>query len=209
MAIGLGAMLPGAMDPTNPPVAGEPTSTPSTLLITRRVRPGSETAFEVWLRGVLAVMAGFPGHHSATVIRPGPGRREYVLLIRWSSAADLARWRGSDEARDWIGRAGPLTESVDARELHGLEAWFDLPGPRPPPRWKMAVLTWLAIYPLILLLSFVLAPWIAELPLPVRVAITAGILVPTMTWIMMPWLTGRFVGWLQPPTRPDASPPVS
>jgi len=37
----------------------------------------------------------------------------------------------------------------------------------PPPRWKMAVVTWLGVYPLITLLLLALGPLILGLPIPV------------------------------------------
>ena len=169
---------------------------PSTLLVLRKVRLGHEAAFEAWLRGVIEVSSKFPGHLGATVIRPGPGRPEYVLLVRWSTADDLRGWRSSESCREWLERVAPLTESVDARELHGLEAWFDLPGRPPPARWKMALLTLVAIYPLVLLFNVALGPALQELALPLRVALMSGMLVPTMTWVVMPALTRSFARWL-------------
>ena len=41
----------------------------------------------------------------------------------------------------------PLVEGEPVfRELNGLEAWFRAPH-NPLPRWKMAFLTWVAVWP--------------------------------------------------------------
>ena len=39
----------------------------------------------------------------------------------------------------------------------GLDTWFtlpDMPAPvKPPPKWKMALVTWLALFPMVIALS--------------------------------------------------------
>lgn len=169
---------------------------PATMLVLRRVRRGAEAEFEEALRDVIRAASAFDGHLGATVVRPAPGRPEHVLVVRWASAADLEAWRASATCAEWLARVAPITEALDAYELHGMEAFFDLPGPRAPARWKMAVVTFVAIYPLILALSALLQRGLPELPLALRVAVTSGVLVPLMTWVVMPWLTGRLARWL-------------
>ncbi|MBN2871727.1 MAG: hypothetical protein JXJ30_02290 [Halothiobacillaceae bacterium] len=53
----------------------------------------------------------------------------------------------------------------------------------------MAVVTFAAIYPLALLANVVLVPRTAAWPLLFRPLAFAGVLVPLMTWIVMPRLT--------------------
>ncbi len=78
----------------------------------------------------------------------------------------------------------------------------------PPPKWKMALLSILAIYPL-LLIVLPLMGTVFDIPYPsvpitigsefvVRTLVTAVILVTLMTWVAMPFLTKLFRGWLYP-----------
>lgn len=68
----------------------------------------------------------------------------------------------------------------------------------PPPRWKMAIITWIAIYPIITVLLMVLGPIIlGHLPIPVVTLILSITLVLLMTFIVMPLLTRAFRPWLQ------------
>jgi uncharacterized protein len=62
----------------------------------------------------------------------------------------------------------------------------------------MAVVTFAAIYPLALLANVVLAPRTAAWPLLFRPLAFAGVLVPLMTWIVMPRLTRLLRRWLYP-----------
>lgn len=178
---------------------------PLTMVVARRIKRGFEAAYEEWVRGVLAVAETFAGHQGATLLRPGvPEDREYVLVVRWATFEDLRRWNESPERNDWVRRAEPLAEEVKVTTQTGLETWFTIPGrppPAPPSRAKMAVLSWVAIYPLILTLNAALGPYLVPLAMPVRVLVTSLLLVPLMTWVVMPRVTRFFYGWLYPQRR--------
>jgi antibiotic biosynthesis monooxygenase (ABM) superfamily enzyme len=78
-----------------------------------------------------------------------------------------------------------------------LEVWFTPgPGQASPPRWKLAAVTALTIYPLILLVHFLLGPFLVELHVFVRSLISAVLLVCVMTYFAMPMMTRLFSGWL-------------
>jgi len=83
----------------------------------------------------------------------------------------------------------------------GLESWFTLPGEPsivPPPAHKMALVTWITIFPLITAIVVVTGPLLEELPLAVRLGITTALAVPLMTWVVMPRVTRLLRGWLYP-----------
>jgi antibiotic biosynthesis monooxygenase (ABM) superfamily enzyme len=85
--------------------------------------------------------------------------------------------------------------------LTGLEGWFTLPtqpGLPPPPRYKMALVTWLTIFPLITLVVVATAPLIGSWPLVARLAFTTGVTVSLMTWVVMPRTTRLLHRWLYP-----------
>jgi antibiotic biosynthesis monooxygenase (ABM) superfamily enzyme len=68
----------------------------------------------------------------------------------------------------------------------------------PPPRWKMAIITWIAIYPIITILLLILGPVIlGHLPIPAVTLILSVTLVALMTFVVMPVLTRAFRPWLQ------------
>jgi len=175
---------------------------PVTVLVTRRVRVGQESAFEGWLRELAQAATGYPGHLGVTVIPPPAGaeEREYVIVFRFDSEAHLRAWQQSDTRRGMIARsAGMAEEPPHERELTGLETWFAVPGGqvrRPPAAWKMWLLSSAAIYPLITLLTLILAPILADVPLMVRFALTTPVLGALMTWLVMPQLSRALAGWL-------------
>ncbi len=66
-----------------------------------------------------------------------------------------------------------------------------------PNRHKMALLTWVGIWPLITTILWLLLPTLlAHFPLPVVTLIVTGMVVPLMSYVVMPALI-RMVGpWL-------------
>ncbi len=66
----------------------------------------------------------------------------------------------------------------------------------PPPRWKTALVVWIAIYPSITLLSWLAGPWLMQLPLMVRTLVLTGILVPLLVFVLLPFLHKALHGWI-------------
>lgn len=68
---------------------------------------------------------------------------------------------------------------------------------KPPKKWKMAIVIWLAIYPLITLILAVLGkPLMQVNPLPLRTLIITLIAVPTMVFVLIPTLQKLLKNWL-------------
>ncbi len=178
---------------------------PVTVVVSRRARRGRDDELERWLHDVIAATARFEGYQGSTVLRPEPGSgRDHVLVFRFASAAHLDAWQTSEERTQWLTRAEPFTEAVEVRTQEGLEPFFDLPAPRvrgamPPPRWKMAVLTWLGLYPLVVIVGLLSEPLLRDLPFAIAVAPQTMATVALMAWLMMPFLTRTASKWLYPP----------
>ncbi|MBI3519464.1 MAG: hypothetical protein HY062_08935 [Bacteroidetes bacterium] len=67
----------------------------------------------------------------------------------------------------------------------------------PPKKWKMAIVIWLAIYPLITLIFALLGKYLMQIePLPLRTLIITLIAVPTMVFILIPALQKLLHKWL-------------
>jgi antibiotic biosynthesis monooxygenase (ABM) superfamily enzyme len=173
---------------------------PVTATVTRRVRAGHEGAYEEFLEGIIAAASRFPGYSGTEVFRPDSAGGEYRIVYRFESREDLRRWLDSAEHASWLERAEPhVAGPMQTQFLTGLESWFTLPaqpGVPPPPPYKMALLTWITIFPLITGLVVVLGPVLEGVAVVPRLAITTGIAVPLMTWVVMPRVTRVLRGWL-------------
>jgi antibiotic biosynthesis monooxygenase (ABM) superfamily enzyme len=174
-----------------------------TVVISRRVKPGCEADFEAFLTGVTTACAQFPGYLGSNIFRPASADDpEYRVIFKFDRLGNLRRWETSEERQKWFFQAEALTESPPIiQHLTGLETWFTLPGKAaivPPPRYKMALVSWLAVFPLITLISTVLQNQLAQLPIALRVMTVTAIAVPTMTYLLMPQMTQIFAWWLYP-----------
>lgn len=61
---------------------------------------------------------------------------------------------------------------------------------------KRVFLIWLAIYPLITFLFWLIGDWVILFPLPVRTLIFTLIAVPVMAYIILPFYHKIFARWL-------------
>jgi uncharacterized protein len=176
---------------------------PVTTTVIRRVRPGHEPFYEQFLEGIIAAASEFPGHLGVEVFRPQSATDgEYRIVYRFDSSEHLRAWLDSPEHAAWVERAEPHAVGPTRTSfVTGLESWFTLPGQPatpPPPPYKMALLTWITIFPLITGIVIAAEPLLAGLPVFVRLGITTAVAVPLMTWVVMPRVTRLFRAWLYP-----------
>jgi antibiotic biosynthesis monooxygenase (ABM) superfamily enzyme len=174
-----------------------------TTTVTRQVKPGHEVFYESFLEGITTTAARFPGHLGVEVFRPpSASEGDYRVVYRFDTGEHLRAWLESAERAAWLKRAEPhVIGPMRTRFLTGLEAWFTLPhrpGLPPPRPYKMALLTWVTIFPLITLVVRVLDPALERLTLVPRLAVTTAITVPIMTWLVMPRITRLLRRWLYP-----------
>lgn len=180
---------------------------PVTVQTIRVVRPGAEAAYEAALHEFIAASLRVANQCGVHVLRPAPGTgaREYTILYRFASTQARDDFMASPLFEHWQKTVAPLVEGEPHYEsLSGLETWFALPGNpaiSQPARWKMALVTLLAIVPLSLVLQITLAPRIHTWPLVLKTLILSLCTFATMTWIIMPNLTRLLKGWLYPTSR--------
>lgn len=186
-------------------VANKPAETPIHIVITRRVRPGREADFQEALREFFQASFGHYGVLGASMLvpPPGSGSSEFGILRTFASERERDAFYESALFQSWEERIAPLTEDRwTYRQLHGMEAWFRSPQSAPA-RWKMALLTWLAVWPVSVAVRVLLAPIIGSvLPGALFAGVTAAGIVLVLTWVAMPALVKLARPWLQPPVHP-------
>lgn len=68
----------------------------------------------------------------------------------------------------------------------------------PRTSWKIALLTWIGLWPTVTVVMWVVQPQLQDLPVPVQTLLLTAMIVPLMAWVHMPLLTRLFRGWLAP-----------
>lgn len=180
------------------------TDQPVTVVVTRKVKPGLERQFETALHDFVARSLTLPGQLGVQIMRPAPGSegREYSIVRRFRDRSALEQFRFSPEYLAWNESVTDLTEGHgNAKELTGLETWFTLPGTTRVhhiPRWKMALVTLIGVYPISGLLGKYAAPRLVELSFWTKNLVISAAIVALLTWVVMPLLTRLLRSWLYP-----------
>lgn len=186
------------------------------LLVSRRAKSGHEAEFEWLMAEFITLAETFPGCLGAQLVHPGDEEAVedslYHALMAFEDAGSLDAWQKSAERAAGLLSIAPYIEGpAVVRGISGLAHWFQpQTGAKngQPPRWKVAVVTWLGIFPtvylLFLLLGEILAPW----GLAPRILLLTVLVVLIMTWGVAPQLTRLFRPWLFPSTTKLKSPSV-
>jgi len=167
------------------------------MAITRKVKPGNERAFEDSLREFFQDSLDHQGVLGVHLISPPPGAnsRKYGILRTFTGEHERDAFYRSDLFGGWQKHVAELTEGERTyRKLHGLEAWFRTVDP--PARWKMALLTWLGVWPTSWLVGALIGPRVSNFSTLLSSAIVAAAIVVCLTWIVMPVLVKVFHPWL-------------
>lgn len=185
--------LPGST--TTPETAG-----PVKIVLERLPQRGADERLRTWIERLVTQASLAPGHEGGSVLSAraeGP----HLILLRFASSAALKAWQGSTSYESLMRDADAFSTAGAVSQVQsGLETWFTLPDmpapPKPPPKWKMAIVTWLALLPMVTTLSLGLAP----LPLPflLEVTLSTALTVVMLTWIVMPRITRALYHWLYP-----------
>jgi uncharacterized protein len=184
------------------------TDKPIHIAITVRVRKPYVAEFEHALKDFAGRSLAEPGARGVQCLYPPPGSAstEYGILRSFANTADRDAFYGSALFKDWLARIAPMIEGeTTRRQLYGLEAWFRDPKEPMPPRWKMAVLTWVAAWPVSMFWSFIVVLALGQnIPQVIQGALVAAGLVVTLTWVAMPFLVKIAHPWLHPKRSADA-----
>lgn len=179
---------------------------PVTVIVTRKAKKERIKEFEEWMDGVVHEAMKFEGHMGVNIIRPSDpsANPEYVIIFRFNSYDNLAKWEHSEIRNQWLQKSKDLTEGEPLVEKQtGLEFWFTprsggagsgiSPG---PPRYKMAIVITAIIFVLINTLIPLIRQVTAELPLLASTLVGTAIMVLLMTYVVMPSVTRVLRPWL-------------
>jgi uncharacterized protein len=184
---------------------GQKMDTPIHIAITVRVRKTHVAEFERALADFASRSLAEPGARGMQCLYPPPGSgsTEYGIMRSFASAADRDAFYQTALFKDWLARIEPMVEGeATRRQLDGLEAWFRDPKGTMPPRWKMALLTWIAVWLISMLVPAILAPVLEpNFPQVLRAGLIAAGIVVILTWVAMPLLVKIAHPWLHPKNK--------
>ncbi len=168
------------------------------ILILRDVRPEHRDAFETAVREWIPAAVEYPGHQGVFMLTPPPGLNEYGALLRFRDERSWHEFSEWGSYRAFLESIRPMLSTEPTTEaMHGMEAWFRPHSDPPPPRWKMAILTYIGVIITVWIASQIIGLLWPDAPgwsayLLVNVIVVAG-----LTWAVMPGLSWLMGGWLR------------
>ena len=172
-----------------------------TSLISRSIKPRYEKDYDDWLRRFLEFERKAIGYLGTTVVLPGGTNSNIRYIIRrFTDKASMDIWDNSPDVQRLLQEANRYS-TRHYETATGLETWFVLPDLKtvsPPPRWKMAIVVFIAAYTTSLLSRSLLSPLLSEWPLVASSVIFTAILVVSLTYFGLPILSRLLRRWLYP-----------
>jgi antibiotic biosynthesis monooxygenase (ABM) superfamily enzyme len=172
-----------------------------TKIVDRVPRAGMQAQLERAIQQLTQACMRFPGYLGITVLRPAlPSHPAFRLIYKFATTADLRTWEESEEQHRLVRRANRYTQGAPRHHAQsGLEAWFTPASSAAPypSRAKLTFVSWLGVFPLVYVYAVIAGRVLpVSTPAVVRILIVTAIAVPTMSYLVGPWLTRLFRRWL-------------
>ena len=173
-----------------------------TTIIVQRPYKQELPAYESWLKEMVSLAQKADGHRGVSVIRPHGQNEEYTIVLHFASEISLRHWLESDTRKQMIEKVRPLLNTEEKIAIKtGLEFWFTPPETKKnAPPYKQFLITLSAIFPLSLLISWLLTPIFSALPflaVPLlKPFLTSLLIVGLMTFVIMPRYVQLVANWL-------------
>jgi uncharacterized protein len=123
------------------------------------------------------------------------------IIHRFTNKTTKETWENSPESIKLLEDVNKYSER-HYETATGLETWFALPNMRTqisvptPPRWKMAIVVFIAAYAISSVSQSILNPFLEQWPLLGNTIIYTAILVASLTYFAMPILSRLLRQWL-------------
>jgi len=163
--------------------------------------PGNAAPCEALLQDLLEAGRQFSGCVFVSLIPPATPQEPYQLVQGFATPADLQRWQTAPEHAQWRERLERVAcGAASSLPLHGLQTWSAPPLPAPimvPPKWKLTVVSWLGIFPLVAVSLGLLGPLLQSWPYLARIFVVTVLVVSLMSYVVMPRLVVWMGWWLR------------
>jgi antibiotic biosynthesis monooxygenase (ABM) superfamily enzyme len=164
-----------------------------TIVVSRMVFLGHEKEYEDWVKKLADAAKESPGNTGVTILIPSKGQTGlHHVVMYFTDEKSMHQWETS-YIRQKLSHEADAFSRKTRQEQTGLETWFSIPECpelEAPPPWKMASVTFLAVYVLSIIIVQILG--LLKLNFYVESILVAGLLVGILTWVLMPVLS-RYV----------------
>lgn len=144
-----------------------------TSVICRNIKPSHGKDYDDWLGRYLTFERKAPRYLGTTIIALGATSSYLRYIIhRFTNSTSIEVWENSPVSLKLLEEANNYS-TRHYKTSSGLETWFTLPNlktlvghqqPPPPPRWKIAIVVFIAAYIISSLSRSILNPFIGQWP---------------------------------------------
>ncbi|MBN1693073.1 MAG: hypothetical protein JW845_05910 [Dehalococcoidales bacterium] len=171
-----------------------------TVVVSRVVKPGHDREYDEWVKKLSEAARQSPGNTGVTVLIPPSGKTGlHHVVMRFADEKSMHIWETS-YIRQKLSNEADAFSRRSRQEATGLETWFsipDCPELETPPHWKMAIVTFFAVFVLSIVILQLLKLAFKDMNFYLESTIVAALLVGLLTWVVMPFLSQRvFRKWL-------------
>ncbi len=163
-----------------------------TVVVSRHVFPGHERDYDDWVRRQVAAAKQAPGNKGVTMLIPPTGKTGlHHVVLRFADQKSVQAWEES-EIRKELSKEADAFSRMSRQEATGLETWFSIPECpelETPPRWKMAIVTFIAVYLLAIIIVPVLEIIFEGASFYLLNILVSALLVGILTYAVMPWFS--------------------
>ena len=175
-------------------------SHPHTVMFVDTVESDKLSAFEEWSRAIHEEAEQFDGFADVTVIQfEDDSATRFLTLLRFDNRDNLRNWIQSECSQEWVSQlSGILQVPEIAADGAGTNLWFKFQpmAQRKPQFWKEVVVGTAVVYPMILILNFLLDPLIGGLPAYAAIFVVVVALSAMLACPIMPLVNSRLHPWL-------------
>ncbi len=164
-----------------------------TIVTSRAIRAGHEEDFERWVAELNRLARAAPGYRAA--IRLGQTAGFHHLIFRFDDQRTAEAWQTDAALRAHVAVADGYSTAL-RQDKPGNAVVFELPSDASASKWKRFVTTWMAVFPILLVVSWVVRVALHDAPLPLQLLPSSLILTATLQWIILPRLQRYTRFWL-------------
>lgn len=165
---------------------------PATMVATRVVPVGDAEAFDRWAGAMTRSAADAAGSGGGVRLEQAGGLVH--LVHRFDDEAALAAWTGSKDYRALLaeGERFPVERRTVAT---GRVARVAVPAESAASKLKTAILTWVTVFPVLLVVSTTVRALVGSWPQPLQLLLSSVVMVAALSWVIQPWVQRRARPW--------------
>jgi antibiotic biosynthesis monooxygenase (ABM) superfamily enzyme len=165
----------------------------ATIITGRAIRAGREEEFERLIEDLNRLAGAALGYRAA--IRLGQTAGFQHLLFRFDGRTAAKIWQGDGALNAHVAVADGFSTALSQTDAEN-HVNFELPSDASASKWKRFATTWLTVFPVLLIISFLIRMVLKDAPLPLQLLPSSLLLTATLQWIILPRLQRYSRFWL-------------